>query len=83
MNHYFRQPVLNSHILTAESLAHQIHDLEARQKCFEAIITQVITLVNEADWEVHGPRDGEEPAKPTKKRIKPKLSAPASSEPPH
>ena len=46
LNHYFRQPVLNSHILTAQRLADALIDSAARQKAYEAIIAQVSVLIS-------------------------------------
>jgi hypothetical protein len=47
LNHYFRQPVLNAHILTAQRLADQIGDNMAKQKAYEQILTNVVVLIRE------------------------------------
>ena len=50
VNHYFRQPVLNAHILTAQRLADQLGDPAARRKCYEAVIAQISRLIVEAPF---------------------------------
>lgn len=47
LNHYFHQPVLNTHILTAQRLADQLEDKSARQRAYERIITNVVSLIRE------------------------------------
>ena len=49
LNRYFRQPVLNSHILTAQRLAEQIEDPAARQELIKMIIAAALLLVHESD----------------------------------
>ena len=44
LNHYFRQPVLNTHILTAQRLADQLPDA-ARQKAYVDVIDKVAALI--------------------------------------
>jgi TRADD-N domain-containing protein len=45
LNHYFRQPVLNAHILTAQRLADELPKGPARQKAYESIIAKVSQLI--------------------------------------
>jgi hypothetical protein len=45
-NHYFRQPVLHSHILTAQRLADQLPDQNAKQDAYKSIINKVLELIN-------------------------------------
>jgi len=45
LNHYFRQPVLNAHILTAQRLADELPEGPVRQKAYESIIAKVIQLI--------------------------------------
>jgi hypothetical protein len=45
LNHYFKQPVLNAHILTAQRLTEQLDDKEAKRKALEGIIKRVADLV--------------------------------------
>jgi len=47
LNHYFRQPVLNAHVLTAQRLADQLEDKSARQRAYEKILTNVAGLIRE------------------------------------
>lgn len=47
LNHYFRQPVLNAHILTAQRIADQITDNTVKQKAYEQILTKVAALIRE------------------------------------
>jgi hypothetical protein len=50
LNHYFHQPVLNTHILTAQRLADQLEDKSARQRAYERIITNVASLIREENY---------------------------------
>ena len=45
LNHYFRQPVLNSHILTAQRLADQLPQGELRERAYGRIIENVSSLI--------------------------------------
>lgn len=46
LNRYFKQPVLNSHILTATRIAkEEIKDEAAKQKMFELVVEGVIALL--------------------------------------
>lgn len=45
LNHYFSQPVINTHILTAQRLADQLVDEQAKQRVYEAIIEKVSNLI--------------------------------------
>jgi Cyanobacterial TRADD-N associated 2-Transmembrane domain len=45
LNHYFRQPVLNAHILTAQRLADNLPEGPAHQKAYESIIAKVSQLI--------------------------------------
>jgi hypothetical protein len=45
LNHYFSQPVLNTHILTAQRLADQLVDADAKQHAYETIIGKVSNLI--------------------------------------
>ncbi len=45
LNRYFRQPVLNDHIVMAQRLADEIGDEEFRRKSYEKIIQSVTALI--------------------------------------
>jgi hypothetical protein len=45
LNHYFRQPVLNSQILNAQRLADLLNG-EARQRALESIVARVCDLID-------------------------------------
>jgi TRADD-N domain-containing protein len=45
LNHYFKQPVLNSHILSAQRLSDSVPDMELRLKLYQTLIEQVIALI--------------------------------------
>jgi len=45
LNHYFRQPVLNAHILTAQRLAEELKDEAAKRGAYENIIKKVSDLI--------------------------------------
>lgn len=45
LNHYFSQPVLNSHILTAQRLADQLDDAAAKQRAYDLVIAKVAELI--------------------------------------
>lgn len=47
LNHYFRQPVLNAHVLTAQRLADQLEDKSVRQRAYEKILANVAGLIRE------------------------------------
>jgi hypothetical protein len=46
LNHYFHQPVLNAHILTAQRLADQLPEGPSRQKAYQEIIMKVSDLIS-------------------------------------
>lgn len=45
LNTYFRQPVINDHILMAQRLADESGDPETRQKAYEIVIDSITTLI--------------------------------------
>ncbi|MBP5957941.1 hypothetical protein ICA16_19885 [Pseudomonas anatoliensis] len=47
LNHYFRQPVVNAHVLTGQRLADQIDDPILRQKAYQHLLMQVASLIRE------------------------------------
>ncbi|MCU0092464.1 hypothetical protein N8H72_20995 [Pseudomonas koreensis] len=47
LNHYFRQPVVNAHVLTGQRLADQIEDPLLRQKAYQHLLVQVASLIRE------------------------------------
>lgn len=47
LNHYFRQPVVNAHVLTGQRLADQIIDPLARQQAYQHLLAQVASLIRE------------------------------------
>jgi len=47
LNRYFRQPVLNSHVLTAQRLADQLDDPAAKEEAYRAIIQRLALLIRE------------------------------------
>lgn len=47
LNSYFRQPVLNSHILNAQGIADRIDDQTAKQKGYELILSSVVGLITD------------------------------------
>jgi len=47
LNHYFRQPVINSHIITAQRIAEKIEDESARQEAYQQLTKQILTLIRE------------------------------------
>ena len=49
LNRYFRQPVINSHILTAQRLAERLESAEARAAAYQQLIASVIALVRDQD----------------------------------
>jgi hypothetical protein len=49
LNQYFRQPVLNSHVLTAQRLADGISDKTLREAVYQSIIKKVIELISDRD----------------------------------
>ncbi|MEN6369753.1 MAG: hypothetical protein ABFD77_08665 [Thermotogota bacterium] len=51
LNRYFRQPVLNAHILTAQRLADLLDEPDAKRMAYSKIIDSVISLVREGPEE--------------------------------
>ncbi|WP_397452539.1 hypothetical protein [Pseudomonas sp. NA-150] len=47
LNHYFRQPVVNAHVLTGQRLADQIDDPSLRQQAYQQLLMQVASLIHE------------------------------------
>ena len=47
LNHYFRQPVVNAHVLTGQRLADQISDPALRQQAYQQLLSQVCSLIRE------------------------------------
>lgn len=47
LNHYFRQPVINAHVLTGQRLADQLTDPFARLRAYELLLQQVASLIRE------------------------------------
>jgi hypothetical protein len=47
LNFYFRQPVVNSHVLTAQRLAELLPQGAARQQAYEKILANIVTLIRE------------------------------------
>lgn len=47
LNHYFRQPVVNAHVLTGQRLADQLTDPVARQRGYELLLRRVADLIRE------------------------------------
>ena len=47
LNHYFRQPVINAHVLTGQRLADQLTDPPARLRAYELLLRQVASLIRE------------------------------------
>lgn len=47
LNHYFRQPVVNAHVLTGQRLADQIEDPLLRQQAYQHLLMQVASLIRE------------------------------------
>jgi hypothetical protein len=47
LNHYFRQPVVNAHVLTGQRLADQLADPVARQRGYELLLRRVADLIRE------------------------------------
>lgn len=45
LNHYFKQPVLTSHILTAERLANQLDD-KVKEEMYRDLIQEVVSLIS-------------------------------------
>jgi hypothetical protein len=45
LNHYFKQPVINSHILSAQRLADLVTDGKVREEMYRDLIEQVIALI--------------------------------------
>lgn len=49
LNKYFRQPVLNAHILTAQRLADQLGDVKARESAYTLILERLVLLIRDDD----------------------------------
>lgn len=50
LNRYFKQPVINDHILMAQRLADECNDLETKKKAYQVVIDSIATLIkNETD----------------------------------
>jgi hypothetical protein len=47
LNHYFRQPVVNAHVLTGQRLADQITEPLMRQQAYQQLLNQVCSLIRE------------------------------------
>lgn len=47
LNYYFRQPVVNAHVLTAQRLADQLDDDLAKRAAYEQILGNVVDLIRE------------------------------------
>lgn len=47
LNHYFRQPVVNAHVLTGQRLADQLADSAVRQRGYELLLQRVADLIRE------------------------------------
>ncbi|MBV8214685.1 MAG: hypothetical protein JOZ08_15870 [Verrucomicrobia bacterium] len=45
LNHYFKQPVLNSHILSAQRLADHLQDDSLKKQMYQDLIQQVLALI--------------------------------------
>jgi len=71
LNHYFRQPVVNAHVLTAQRLAEQMTDPAARQIAYQQILSQVAGLIREEAspgqvWTAPAVSPADAPSVPTK-----------------
>lgn len=77
LNHYFRQPVLNSHILTAQRIADRIDDSSARLAGYQQILTNVVGLITDRDDSQSLPSEGIKPASVAKTKG-PKSKKPAA-----
>jgi hypothetical protein len=50
LNRYFKQPVINDHILMAQRLADECNDPETKKKVYQTVIDSIATLIkNETD----------------------------------
>lgn len=67
LNRYFRQPVLNSHVLTAQRLADQLVDPAVKEEAYKAIIQRLASLIREdqqePDIELTTAKEASEPAR--------------------
>ena len=72
LNRYFRQPVINEHILTAQRLADYLEDKPSRLKAYKSIISRVTGLIrNETDSEMsHKQNISDKKAAKEKRQIK-------------
>lgn len=52
LNRYFRQPVVNSHVLTAQRIAEQIDDADTRRSTYARIALQVTAMIQDVDGQV-------------------------------
>jgi len=75
LNHYFRQPVLNSHVLTAQRIADQMMDRPTRDRCYQEILTAVVALISEPSDD-EGSRRSKTPTKASVGSKKPKPTKP-------
>ena len=83
LNHYFRQPVINAHVLTAQRLADQLEDVSAKKQAYETIIANVTNLIREDELASQVGADGDTVLPTLRSRKKRKASAPTSGpEPP-
>jgi hypothetical protein len=49
LNRYFRQPVINANVLTAQRIADSIEEPEAKRQAYVKILDRVIELIREGD----------------------------------
>jgi hypothetical protein len=47
LNHYFRQPVINTHILSAQRIIEQIHDVARREAAYASLLDKVASLIQD------------------------------------
>lgn len=84
LNRYFRQPVLNAYILTAQRLADEIGNAELREKSYELIIKNITSLIRENEVEKNplssGITENKIERKSKKRKITPKEEAEGSAE---
>ena len=48
LNHYYRQPVTNDHILMAQRLADEVDDPDTRKKAYDIVISSIAALIRES-----------------------------------
>jgi hypothetical protein len=77
LNNYFSQPVLNSHILTAQPLADLLPTEAAKQKAYELIIAKVTDLITppQVQQPTIPPETAARPTRKTRRLIEMKKSA--------